>query len=169
MAFSWFKEAARFSWFPGHMARASKKIKEQLKAVDLVLEVRDARSKRTLICNERPTRDSCLAFAERVPGTADTVLVGEQLLGRAFRRQTSDGDLEQIGSCASELRAGSHQEIRRARSRRSDGHITPRKIGKKGARALQHGHAEPCVTYVALFGHVCDCLPRKQSPPRYRI
>eukprot|EP00959_Pyramimonas_sp_CCMP1952_P131873 2757151-Pyramimonas_sp.AAC.1 len=65
MAFSWFKEAARFSWFPGHMARASKKIKEQLKAVDLVLEVRDARSKRTLICNERPTRDSCLAFAER--------------------------------------------------------------------------------------------------------
>eukprot|EP00240_Pyramimonas_obovata_P019046 CAMPEP_0118947060 /NCGR_PEP_ID=MMETSP1169-20130426/45301_1 /TAXON_ID=36882 /ORGANISM="Pyramimonas obovata, Strain CCMP722" /LENGTH=67 /DNA_ID=CAMNT_0006893191 /DNA_START=125 /DNA_END=325 /DNA_ORIENTATION=+ len=41
--FSWFKEAARFSWFPGHMARASRQIKEQLKAVDLVLEVRDAR------------------------------------------------------------------------------------------------------------------------------
>ena len=31
------------SWFPGHMARASRQIREQLPNIDLVLEVRDAR------------------------------------------------------------------------------------------------------------------------------
>lgn len=33
----------RFTWFPGHMARALREIETRLKAVDLVLEVRDAR------------------------------------------------------------------------------------------------------------------------------
>lgn len=32
------------NWFPGHMLKAMKKIKERIKAVDIVLEVRDARS-----------------------------------------------------------------------------------------------------------------------------
>ncbi len=34
----------RINWFPGHMNKAIKKIKERLKAVDIVLEIRDARS-----------------------------------------------------------------------------------------------------------------------------
>jgi ribosome biogenesis GTPase A len=32
------------NWFPGHMLKAMRKIKERLKMVDIVLEVRDARS-----------------------------------------------------------------------------------------------------------------------------
>ena len=32
-----------FQWYPGHIARAEKALKEQLKWVDVVLEVRDAR------------------------------------------------------------------------------------------------------------------------------
>jgi ribosome biogenesis GTPase A len=30
-------------WYPGHIAKAEKQLKEQLKQVDVVLEVRDAR------------------------------------------------------------------------------------------------------------------------------
>lgn len=30
-------------WYPGHIAKAEKKLKEQLKRVDVVFEVRDAR------------------------------------------------------------------------------------------------------------------------------
>ena len=30
-------------WFPGHMAKAQRLIKEQLKAIDVVVELRDAR------------------------------------------------------------------------------------------------------------------------------
>eukprot|EP00193_Tetraselmis_chui_P020817 CAMPEP_0177790862 /NCGR_PEP_ID=MMETSP0491_2-20121128/23597_1 /TAXON_ID=63592 /ORGANISM="Tetraselmis chuii, Strain PLY429" /LENGTH=203 /DNA_ID=CAMNT_0019312997 /DNA_START=170 /DNA_END=777 /DNA_ORIENTATION=- len=35
--------AGRVSWFPGHMHKALKEMHKQLKAVDLVMEVRDAR------------------------------------------------------------------------------------------------------------------------------
>lgn len=34
----------QINWFPGHMNKAVKKIKERLKSVDIVLEVRDARA-----------------------------------------------------------------------------------------------------------------------------
>jgi ribosome biogenesis GTPase A len=34
---------ARIQWYPGHIAKAERDLKEQLKKVDLVLEVRDAR------------------------------------------------------------------------------------------------------------------------------
>jgi ribosome biogenesis GTPase A len=30
-------------WYPGHIAKAERQLKEQLKMVDVVLEVRDAR------------------------------------------------------------------------------------------------------------------------------
>ncbi|MDD4972772.1 MAG: ribosome biogenesis GTPase YlqF [Bacteriovorax sp.] len=33
-----------FNWFPGHMARAVREIKEKVKLVDIVLEIRDARA-----------------------------------------------------------------------------------------------------------------------------
>ncbi|MBT7610011.1 MAG: ribosome biogenesis GTPase YlqF [Bacteriovoracaceae bacterium] len=38
------EETKRINWFPGHMNKAVKKIKEKIKLVDIVLEVRDARS-----------------------------------------------------------------------------------------------------------------------------
>jgi ribosome biogenesis GTPase A len=34
----------KINWFPGHMLKAMRKIKERLKMVDIILEVRDARS-----------------------------------------------------------------------------------------------------------------------------
>lgn len=36
-------EKAAFNWYPGHMAKAMREIKEKLKTVDIVLEIRDAR------------------------------------------------------------------------------------------------------------------------------
>jgi len=36
-------EKALFNWYPGHMAKALRQIKEKLKTVDIVLEIRDAR------------------------------------------------------------------------------------------------------------------------------
>ena len=45
---------ATIQWFPGHMAKAKRQVQEQLKAVDAVIELRDARipesSKNPLIC-----------------------------------------------------------------------------------------------------------------------
>jgi len=38
------RESTRINWFPGHMNKALKKIKERMKMVDIVLELRDARS-----------------------------------------------------------------------------------------------------------------------------
>ncbi len=34
---------AIIQWYPGHIAKAERQLKEQLKKVDVVLEVRDAR------------------------------------------------------------------------------------------------------------------------------
>ena len=33
----------KIQWYPGHIAKAERALKEQLKRVDVVLEVRDAR------------------------------------------------------------------------------------------------------------------------------
>jgi ribosome biogenesis GTPase A len=38
------EKTSKINWFPGHMNKAVKKIKERLKMVDIVLEIRDARS-----------------------------------------------------------------------------------------------------------------------------
>jgi len=35
--------AGKVTWFPGHMHKALKEMHKQLKAIDLVIEVRDAR------------------------------------------------------------------------------------------------------------------------------
>lgn len=43
-------EVAAINWYPGHMASATKAIRERIKVVDLVVEVRDARvSHRSLL------------------------------------------------------------------------------------------------------------------------
>lgn len=39
-------EVAAINWYPGHMASATKAIRERIKVVDLVVEVRDARVSR---------------------------------------------------------------------------------------------------------------------------
>ena len=39
-----YKPTTAINWYPGHMARAIREIKEKLKLVDIVLEVRDARA-----------------------------------------------------------------------------------------------------------------------------
>ncbi len=38
------RDSTRINWFPGHMNKALKKIKDRMKMVDIVLELRDARS-----------------------------------------------------------------------------------------------------------------------------
>lgn len=40
---SFAKDAGKINWFPGHMAAATRAIRNRLKLTDLVLEVRDAR------------------------------------------------------------------------------------------------------------------------------
>ncbi len=37
------EKAANINWFPGHMAKARRQMEEQLKSVDIVIELRDAR------------------------------------------------------------------------------------------------------------------------------
>jgi len=40
---SFAKDAGKINWFPGHMAAATRAIRNRLKLSDLVIEVRDAR------------------------------------------------------------------------------------------------------------------------------
>jgi len=41
---SYHSQTPRINWYPGHMAKALRKVSERIKMVDLVLEVRDARA-----------------------------------------------------------------------------------------------------------------------------
>ncbi|KAI9081655.1 hypothetical protein K1719_036391 [Acacia pycnantha] len=41
--YHWIKAIRPVQWFPGHIAKAEKELKEQLKLMDVVIEVRDAR------------------------------------------------------------------------------------------------------------------------------
>ncbi|KAG2392966.1 hypothetical protein C9374_009543 [Naegleria lovaniensis] len=43
LSFTRFPDRKIINWFPGHMAKATKQIKEKLKFIDFVIEVRDAR------------------------------------------------------------------------------------------------------------------------------
>jgi ribosome biogenesis GTPase A len=43
LIFKYFKMSNTIQWYPGHISKAEKNLKEQLKLVDVVLEVRDAR------------------------------------------------------------------------------------------------------------------------------
>ncbi|EFC43990.1 predicted protein [Naegleria gruberi] len=43
LQFARFNDRKIINWFPGHMAKATKQIKEKLKYIDFVIEVRDAR------------------------------------------------------------------------------------------------------------------------------
>lgn len=37
------KELNKFSWYPGHIAKAERELKEKIKAIDIIIELRDAR------------------------------------------------------------------------------------------------------------------------------
>ena len=37
------EKTTNINWFPGHMAKARRQMEEQLKSVDIVIELRDAR------------------------------------------------------------------------------------------------------------------------------
>ncbi|WVY91329.1 hypothetical protein V8G54_036843 [Vigna mungo] len=41
--YHWTKTLRPVQWFPGHIAKAEKELKEQLKLMDVVIEVRDGR------------------------------------------------------------------------------------------------------------------------------
>lgn len=41
--YHWTKQLRPVQWFPGHIAKTEKELKEQLKLMDVVIEVRDAR------------------------------------------------------------------------------------------------------------------------------
>jgi hypothetical protein len=45
-------------WYPGHIAKAERQLKEQLKMVDVVLEVRDARIPHST-CHPQVTPSCC--------------------------------------------------------------------------------------------------------------
>lgn len=53
-------EVAAINWYPGHMASATKAIRDRIKFVDLVLEVRDARVRKSLISIHQFLTDSFL-------------------------------------------------------------------------------------------------------------
>lgn len=48
-------EVQTVQWFPGHIARAERMLREQLKVVDVILEVRDARC---ILSTEHPQLDT---------------------------------------------------------------------------------------------------------------
>src|SRR5689334_6993218 len=52
-------------WYPGHIARAERQLKEQLKMVDVVLEVRDARQVSKLHANLPSSSSQPAAHAVR--------------------------------------------------------------------------------------------------------
>lgn len=51
------------NWYPGHIARAERQLKEQLKLVDVVLEVRDARIP---VSTSHPEIDSWIGEKPRI-------------------------------------------------------------------------------------------------------
>ncbi|MBP9682271.1 MAG: ribosome biogenesis GTPase YlqF [Bacteriovorax sp.] len=57
------EEKSAINWYPGHMARAIREIKERLKLVDIVLEIRDARAP---LISSNPKLDEILLQKSRL-------------------------------------------------------------------------------------------------------
>ena len=57
------KLGAVINWFPGHMVKATRDIKDRIKAADLILEVRDARVSSTRMESSiMPSNTRCFIF-----------------------------------------------------------------------------------------------------------
>ena len=58
-----FEQAKTIQWFPGHMARTRRKIKEALSQIDLVVEILDARLP---LASRNPDMDSLVGAKPRL-------------------------------------------------------------------------------------------------------
>ncbi|MBT4792632.1 MAG: ribosome biogenesis GTPase YlqF [Halobacteriovoraceae bacterium] len=66
--------SANANWFPGHMLKAMNKIKENLKRVDVVLEIRDARS---------PLATSNISFTDTIKEKPSLIVFNKTNLAKA--------------------------------------------------------------------------------------
>ncbi|CAI9117645.1 OLC1v1019083C1 [Oldenlandia corymbosa var. corymbosa] len=75
--YHWTKSLRPIQWFPGHIAKTEKELKEQLKLMDVVIEVRDARIP---MSTSHPQMDSWLGNRKRI-----LVLNREDMISTADR------------------------------------------------------------------------------------
>lgn len=75
--YHWTKQLRPVQWFPGHIAKTEKELKEQLKLMDVVIEVRDARIPTS---TSHPQMDSWLGNRKRI-----LVLNREDMISTADR------------------------------------------------------------------------------------
>ncbi|XP_012572703.1 DAR GTPase 3, chloroplastic [Cicer arietinum] len=75
--YHWTKVLRRVQWFPGHIAKAEKELKEQLKLMDVVIEVRDGRIP---LSTSHPQMDRWLGNKKRI-----LVLNREDMISTADR------------------------------------------------------------------------------------
>lgn len=75
-------------WFPGHMAKATKAIRERLKAVDAILEVRDARAP---LSSANKTLDSMLRHKARIVALHKADLADQKQNQRLLRMVREEG------------------------------------------------------------------------------
>ncbi|WCJ21533.1 Ribosome biogenesis GTPase A [Euphorbia peplus] len=73
----WTKQMRPVQWYPGHIAKTEKELKEQLKLMDVVIEVRDARIP---LSTTHPQMDSWLGNRKRI-----LVLNREDMISKADR------------------------------------------------------------------------------------
>ncbi|RAL43505.1 hypothetical protein DM860_012646 [Cuscuta australis] len=73
----WTKQLRPVQWYPGHIAKTEKELKEQLKLMDVVIEVRDARIP---MSTSHPQMDSWLGTKKRI-----LVLNREDMVSEADR------------------------------------------------------------------------------------
>jgi hypothetical protein len=101
------------NWYPGHMASATKAIRERIKLVDLVLEVRDAR-----VCLKPFPYYSlpfhvCVFLALMVLSSfclyscafSDTIVISKCRAARCIGAQEAPDCSQQNGSCKSQYDA----------------------------------------------------------------
>ncbi|ESW34421.1 hypothetical protein PHAVU_001G151200 [Phaseolus vulgaris] len=80
--YHWTKTLRPVQWFPGHIAKAEKELKEQLKLMDVVIEVRDGRIP---ISTSHPQMDLWLGNRKRI-----LVLNREDMISTADRNAWAD-------------------------------------------------------------------------------
>ncbi|KAL8236273.1 hypothetical protein R6Q59_017354 [Mikania micrantha] len=80
--YHWTKTLRPVQWYPGHIAKTERELKEQLKLMDVVIEVRDARIP---ISTSHPQMDSWLGNRKRI-----LVLNREDMISAADRNAWAD-------------------------------------------------------------------------------
>ncbi|KAK9079944.1 hypothetical protein SSX86_001619 [Deinandra increscens subsp. villosa] len=80
--YHWTKTLRPVQWYPGHIAKTERELKEQLKLMDVVIEVRDARIP---MSTSHPHMDSWLGNRKRI-----LVLNREDMISTADRNAWAD-------------------------------------------------------------------------------